>query len=157
MSKVPKKGSLWYFCNILRENCCNCLMQNIQIFYGSPVMFVVTFFFFELIEYHMIKNLSVWPLTFMGYPNFLWGITCNFIIKPEYNFFKAQTDCSLETMLCRKKVNFRSGIRQIFFWKKSEQQEFAWLVKQFGATILWQISNLGMHKFIRIQQNLSSF
>ena len=48
MFKIPKIGSWEYFCNILRKMVatalCSIVMQNIQIFYRSPVMFVVTCF-----------------------------------------------------------------------------------------------------------------
>ena len=48
MYKVPEKGSWKYFCNILRRKKLSkmllrsIVMQKIQIFYGVPVMFVVT-------------------------------------------------------------------------------------------------------------------
>ena len=49
------------------------------------------------------------------------------------------------------KVSFRSDIRQNFFWKNSGHQEFVWLLKQFWATLLWKISNLGKHMSIQIE------
>ena len=46
MFKIPKIGSWWYFCIIFRKIVAAALysivMQNIQIFYMSPLMFVVT-------------------------------------------------------------------------------------------------------------------
>ena len=34
-------------------------------------------------------------------------------------------------------VYFSLDIRQKVFWNKSGHQEFAWLIKQFGATVIW--------------------
>ena len=41
------------------------------------------------------------------------------------------------------KVNFRLDTREAVFWKKSGHLEFAWLLKQFGATKPWWLSNSG--------------
>lgn len=45
MSKVSKRGSWKYLCNMLRKNCCSCscsvVTQNIT---GNPVIFTVTSF-----------------------------------------------------------------------------------------------------------------
>ena len=46
MFKMPKIGSWKHFCSILGKivatTLCSIVMQNIQIFYGGPVMFIVT-------------------------------------------------------------------------------------------------------------------
>ena len=49
MSKVPKIGSLLNFYNILRKSLataflCYIVVQNIQLFYGVPAMFIVSYF-----------------------------------------------------------------------------------------------------------------
>ena len=54
MSKVPKKGSLLNFCNILKKVpqllLCSIVMQKIQILYSVPVMFVVTCFWLVVVK-----------------------------------------------------------------------------------------------------------
>ena len=47
------------------------------------------------------------------------------VYKSEYNFFKPE-----------RLSGFRPDIRQnLFLKKKSGRQDFAWLLKQFGATV----------------------
>ena len=53
------------------------------------------------------------------------------------------------------KVNFRLDTREAVFWKKSGHLEFAWLLKQFGATKPWWLSNSGKHMSLSIQYNIS--
>ena len=54
MSKVPKKGSLLNFSNILRKSIATASMfycdANIQILYYVPVMFVVTYFWVAVVK-----------------------------------------------------------------------------------------------------------
>ena len=42
--RIPKKGSLLNFCKVSQLLLCSIMMQNIQILYWVPVMFVVTCF-----------------------------------------------------------------------------------------------------------------
>ena len=54
MSKVPEKGSLLNFYNILEKVSqlllYSIVMQNIQIFYWVPIMFVVTCFWLAVVR-----------------------------------------------------------------------------------------------------------
>ena len=50
MSKVPKKGSLLNVCNISQLFLRSIMMQNIQILYEVPVMFVVTCFWVVVVR-----------------------------------------------------------------------------------------------------------
>ena len=66
-------------------------------------------------------------------------------------FLNVQTDCLVETMLHRIRWTQMGHQTNLFFGKKSGHQEFAWPLKQFGATVIWWISNLGKHMYISIQ------
>ena len=76
MFKIPKIGSWKYFYNILRKivatPLCSIVMQNIQIFHGGPVMFVVT------CSLHWASERKCWEVDFSG--NFVWlsaiAVTC---------------------------------------------------------------------------------
>ena len=52
-------------------------------------------------------------------------------------FFKAQTDCPVEKMLRRARLISDRTSDKNLFWKKSGHREFVWLLKQFGANVVW--------------------
>ena len=73
------------------------------------------------------------------------------IFRPEYNIFLSPDRMPGRNDTTSDKVNFRLGIKQnLFFEKKRGHQEFVWLLKSFGATVRWWISNLGKHMSISI-------
>ena len=59
MSEVPKIGSWEYFCKVLQLLLCSFVMQNIQIFYGGPAMFIVTCFLAQQTRNFLPEHLNI--------------------------------------------------------------------------------------------------
>ena len=60
------------------------------------------------------------------------------MFRHEYNFCLSPDILSGRNDVTSGNVNFKPDISQnICFEKKSEHQEFVWLLKQFGATKPW--------------------
>ena len=75
----------------------------------------------------------------------------NVVSRSEYIFLSP-----VEAMLHGTRwIPDRTSDKTFFFCmkkkKKVEHQEFVWLLKQFGATVPWQILNLGEHMSISSQ------
>ena len=79
-----------------------------------------------------------------------------FVAKPEETFFKARADCLVEMLLWTRWIS--DWTSDFFFFERNQGiKSFLWLLKQFGATILWEILNLGKHLTINIHYNLHKF